>query len=68
MSIELRLQQSFYSSEKALLARYLRLYSFRMHKAQLMLQRNVDIRGRYPWFFNQRDPYDPAMQKIIETL
>lgn len=55
-------------SDKALLARYLRLYSFRMHKAQHMLMRNVDIRCRYPWFFTQRDPHDPSMQKIIDTL
>ncbi|XP_070500079.1 alpha-tocopherol transfer protein-like [Chironomus tepperi] len=55
-------------NNKALLIRYLKLYSFRIHKAQAMLTRNIDIRSRYPWFFTQRDPHDPAMQKIIETF
>lgn len=54
--------------DKALLIRYLKLYSFRINKAQLMLKNNIDLRIKHPWFFSKRDPHAPEMQKIIDTL
>jgi hypothetical protein len=54
--------------DKALLLRYLKLYSFRMNKAQQMLSRHMELRVRHPWFFSDRDPNTPAMQKILDTL
>ena len=55
-------------SDKSLLLRHLKLYSFCVPKAQNMLLNNIELRRRHPWFFNERDPLAPEMQKIIETL
>jgi hypothetical protein len=55
-------------ADKALLLRYLKLYTYRLNKAQVMLSRHIDLRARHPWFFTNRDPNAAEMQKIINTL
>jgi hypothetical protein len=51
-----------------LLARYLKIYNYRLEKAQKLLKHGLELRKMNSWYFYQRDPNAPEMKKVIETV
>lgn len=56
------------TSERVLLARYLKIYSYQLDRAQRLFKHGVELRQKNPWFFSDRDPSSPEMRTVVETL
>jgi len=51
-----------------LLARYLKIYRFRLDRAQLLLIHGMELRKKHSKFFFNRDPMTAEVQKVVETM
>lgn len=55
-------------TDKALLARYLKIYSFRLDRAQQLLVHGLEFRKKNPWFFTKRDANAPDMRFVVDMV
>jgi len=54
--------------DKVLLARYLKIYSFRLDRAKRLLEDGLVFRKKNPWFFTNRDSTSPEIRTVVETI
>ncbi|CRL03400.1 CLUMA_CG016526, isoform A [Clunio marinus] len=59
---------SYMGFYKVLLARCLKIYSFRLEKAQQLLKHCIQLRKNSRWCFTNRDPLQPELKYVCETI
>lgn len=58
----------FVLPERAFLARYLKIYSYRQDKAQELLLHGLELRKKNPYFFTSRDPFSPELKTVVDFM